>query len=234
VIKLEFKHFWSINTDNVWYKKTEPISFLTVTKDMCKIIPFIILLYAPSVQGQKKILFIGNTSQICCDNDSSNVFIIASKPYNFFDYDAVFLFSSAQSILDDSDVEQLLVFLQSGKGLYLGSDNWPLQIESNLVTNLLFSKSTWGDFTEKDAITVDSGMLSKNETISAGSTTVAFPLDYRLKVEAWVNDEPLICSGQFFGGKIIIDGGYSRFYCSVFEKDNQEILEQFIEFLTQH
>ena len=51
------------------------------------------------------------------------------------------------------------------------------------------------------------------ETIPAGRSTVAFPMDYRLRVEAWVADQPLILSGELDAGKVIIDGGYSRFYC---------------------
>ena len=71
------------------------------------------------------------------------------------------------------------------------------------------------------------------QSVPAGTTTVAFPLDYRLKVEAWINDEPLILSGESYKGKIIIDGGYSRFYCNIDkEGKNSFMLNQFIDFLT--
>ena len=39
-------------------------------------------------------------------------------------------------------------------------------------------------------------------------------MDYRLKVEVWLDDQPLIQSGEIGLGKIVIDGGYSRFYCA--------------------
>lgn len=182
---------------------------------------------------QNKILFIGNISQICYDETLSTIELSSDLPDTLSSYSAIFLFSSAQSILNEKKVEQLLQFLNSGNGLYLGSENWPLQAESNVMTNLLFSKNAWGDFNEANALLSKDGIFKEMESIPAGTTTVAFPLDYRLKVEAWVNDEPLILSGECYKGKIIIDGGYSRFYCTRnTEGNNGFILNQFIEFLT--
>lgn len=178
-------------------------------------------------------MFIGNVSQICFEKTNSAIELSSDLPDTLSSYSAIFLFSSAQSILNEKKVEQLLQFLYGGNGLYLGSENWPLQAESNVMTNLLFSKNSWGDFSEPNAQLSEKGIFEEMKTIPSGTTTVAFPMDYRLKVEAWVNDEPLILSGEYYKGKIIIDGGYSRFYCNIEKSGNNNfMLNQFIDFLT--
>lgn len=192
----------------------------------------ILLLFSTTAFGQKKILFIGNTSNVCYNLGGMEITTRNSLPDSLTNVDALFIFSSSQSILTEKNIEQVLFFLKSGKGVYLGSENWPLQAESNQITSLLLSKQTWGNFKEENANSASQGILNGKETIQAGTTTVAFPLDYRLKVEAWINDEPLISTGFFLGGKIIIDGGYSRFYCSEIDIEGREILSQFIQFLT--
>jgi len=58
-------------------------------------------------------------------------------------------------------------------------------------------------------------------------------LDYRLKVEAWLNDQPLILSGNYKKGRIIIDGGYSRFYCENMSKTSSELWLRFKSFLVK-
>lgn len=198
---------------------------------MIKLIPLLFLLFTPLLYGQNKILFTGNVSGFCFDQDSNQVVISPILPDSISTFDAIFMFSSANSILDEKDVEHLLQFLKSGKGLYLGSENWPLQSESNQLTKVLFAKETWGYFTTETADISPKSMLNEKDSMAAGSTTVAFPLDYRLKVEAWVDDEPLISSGKLSGGRIIIDGGYSRFYCNSMNDENQTVLNQFMNYL---
>ncbi len=194
---------------------------------------FFSLLLSTTLFSQNKILFIGNISQICYEDSNSTIELSSDLPDTLSSYSAIFLFSSAQSILNEKKVEQLLQFLNGGNGLYLGSENWPLQAESNVMTNLLFSKNSWGDFSEPNTQLSEKGIFEEMKTIPSGTTTVAFPMDYRLKVEAWVNDEPLILSGEYYKGKIIIDGGYSRFYCNIEKSGNNNfMLNQFIDFLT--
>jgi len=200
---------------------------------MNNLLLFFSLLFSTTLFSQNKILFIGNISQICYEVSNSTIELSSDLPETLSSYSAIFLFSSAQSILNEKKVEQLLQFLNVGKGLYLGSENWPLQAESNVMTNLLFSKNSWGDFSEPNAQLSEKGIFEEMKTIPSGTTTVAFPMDYRLKVEAWVNDEPLILSGEYYKGKIIIDGGYSRFYCNIEKSGNNNfMLNQFIDFLT--
>jgi hypothetical protein len=125
------------------------------------------------------------------------------------------------------------VHLNEGKGLYIGSENWPLQAESRILTNLFCSKQSWGNFSSTNAEAGENSILKNLDSISAGNSTVAFPLDYRLKVEAWINDEPLILSGKWMNGNLLIDGGYSRFYCGNQNQTNQEMLNVFLNFLIQ-
>jgi len=184
--------------------------------------------------GQSKILFTGNISKICLESESSEIYSSLYFPDSINNYDAIFIFSGAQTILKDSHIESLLEFLQSGKGVYLGSENWPLQAESNQLTSLLFSKQAWGNFSQENAeISIGISLLSNFDSLPAGKTTVSFPLDYRLKVIAWVEDEPLIQIGETFGGQLILDGGYSRFYCENERIENWKVLLEFIGYLVR-
>lgn len=187
------------------------------------------------VYCQNKVLFMGNVSKLCYENQLTEVDTSRNLPDSLQDYKAIFIFSGAHSMLTDASLERLLLFVSQGNGIYLGSENWPLQAESNQVTDLLFSKQCWGNFSETTAeVAKGSNLFQNKDTIPAGSTTVSFPLDYRLEVLAWVNDEPLMLAGEIFGGRIIVDGGYSRFYCSAFKKENEQILNLLVEYLIQH
>lgn len=193
-----------------------------------------VLICAHNSFGQSKILFTGNVSKICLESVSYEIHSSLHFPDSINNYDVIFIFSGAQTILKDSHIESLLEFLQSGKGVYLGSENWPLQAESNQLTSLLFSKQAWGNFSQENAeFDKETGLLSDLDTLPAGTTTVSFPLDYRLKVIAWVEDEPLIQIGETLGGQIILDGGYSRFYCDGMKDVNSSLLHQFVTFLAK-
>lgn len=148
-------------------------------------------------------------------------------------YAFVLVFSSAHSNLSDQNIDLLQEFVINGGGLYIGADNWPFLAESNQLTLAFFGKSCWGDQSPETAL-VNSGICSNQvfaprKQIPSGKTTVSFPLDYRLKVEAWTGDEPLILSGKFGKGTIILDGGYSRFNTKLFP--SQEAAQIFREVL---
>lgn len=186
------------------------------------------------LSAQKHIYFCGNITSICCVNDSVNLTFKNTFPDSLSAFDALFIFSSAQSILTDSNIQEIISFLEAGKGVYIGSENWPLQAESMQLTNLFYSKETWGNFTSTEATTNSKSFIADDKKIDPGNSTVAFPMDYRLKVEAWVDDEPLILSGKWLNGRILIDGGYSRFYCNNNVPLNNELLKTFIDFLIQN
>ena len=181
--------------------------------------------------GQIKVLFTGNYSSLCYINDSIDLYFLPQLPEDISTYDAIFIFSTAHSILNKGDIEKLNLFLHQGKGIYIGSENWPLQAESNQLTSFFYHKEVWGNFTDENAIPTKFGLIKRADSIPAGISTVVFPLDYRLKVEAWINDEPLILSGKLVGGRVILDGGYSRFYCLDSKNINHQLFSDFIKYL---
>lgn len=192
-----------------------------------------------SLFGQKsretEILVLGNYTEICLPD--TNYTVTDSLPDDLNTFDVIMLFSSSTSPFDDSDIELITDFVEKGGGLYAGSDNWPLQSESNQITKRLYEKESYGEFEQKDAETAGvKGNLELEEmtNVPAGTTTVAFPLDYRLKVEAWVQDQPLILTGVIGKGRIIIDGGYSRFYCPIQSEESDQLFLKFISYLSSN
>lgn len=197
-----------------------------------KFILFTLLFITFSVHTQEDLLVLGNHSSIC--NEKMNAGTKTDTlPQDLSSFRAIFLFSSASSRLTESEVEQLVNYVEQGGGLYMGSENWPLQAESQQMTKRMYTKESYGDFNERNALSSVQGNLKLDEIekIPAGETTVAFPLDYRLTVEAWVEDQPLILSGFVEQGRIIIDGGYSRFYCQNSTEESEQLLSYFLKFL---
>ena len=161
----------------------------------------------------ENVLIVGNFDSICIED--SNLTKVKVLPEILDSFQVICLFSNATSSLTEDEASRVESFVRSGGGLYLGAENWPLQAESNQLTKKLYLKESFGEYDSPVAeIQRESGNLHlEMETIPAGRSTVAFPMDYRLRVEAWVSDQPLILSGKVDEGKVIIDGGYSRFYC---------------------
>ncbi|PHR31878.1 MAG: hypothetical protein COA38_07375 [Fluviicola sp.] len=160
-----------------------------------------------------QVLLVGNFGSVCMED--STVLRTTVLPASLDSFKIICFFSNSTSSLTESEATRVEHFVRSGGGLYLGSENWPLQAESNQLTQKLYLKESFGEYDSPLAeIEQESGNLQlEMETIPAGRSTVAFPMDYRLRVEAWVADQPLILSGKVDQGKVIIDGGYSRFYC---------------------
>ena len=177
---------------------------------------FILMILPFSVKGQENILIMGNHSSLCLDD---NLVFMANQtlPDSLYEFKVIMLFSTSTSTLTNKDVNRIVTFIEKGGGLYSGAENWPLQAESNQVTNRLYQKKSFGNYQQRIAECSEHAAnlnLKDVDSIPAGSSTVAFPMDYRLKVEAWINDQPLILSGELGKGRIVIDGGYSRFYCN--------------------
>lgn len=195
----------------------------------CTILFFLMSL---SIYAQHKYLVIENNENLCLDS-MQQFKIKDSLPTNLKSYTAIFLFSNARSYLSRQDIDRIINYVKQGGGLYTGADNWPMQAESNQVTQRLFNKESFGHYENKRAEASQDGgnlQLKELEEIPAGQSTVAFPLDYRLKVEAWVEDQPLILSGKIGKGKIIIDGGYSRFYCDRWNQKSCAIMDEFFNY----
>lgn len=196
------------------------------------ILTLILLFFIQIYHSQMNVLYLGNTDEIC--DSLSNHHILKSKtlPKNLKAFDAIFIFSTANSYLTSGDIDSLENYLRTGKGIYIGAENWPMLEESNQLTSSWFRKNSWGNFNEEKAVVSVSNKFDWKDSIPAGESTVSFPVDYRLHVDAWVNDEPLIQSGELLEGRIIIDGGYSRFYCNGITEEKKEILIQMLDFLS--
>ena len=160
-----------------------------------------------------QVLLVGNYDSVCMDD--TNFRKVSKLPDSLDSFKIICFFSNSTSSLSEAEATRVEEFVRSGGGLYLGAENWPLQAESNQLTQKLYLKESFGEYDSPVAeIERKSGNLDlEMDTIPAGRSTVAFPMDYRLRVEAWVSDQPLILSGKVDEGKVIIDGGYSRFYC---------------------
>jgi hypothetical protein len=194
------------------------------------LIAFLFLSFMSHAQNNE-ILVVGNYASLCLADSTYTK--TDSLPESLDSVKIIMLFSSSTSNFSDDDIDKIEAFVRKGGGLYSGSDNWPLQAESNQVTHQLYKKESFGNYQQESAELNVQGNLdfSQIDSVPAGQTTTAFPLDYRLKVEAWVQDQPLISSGSLGAGKIIIDGGYSRFYCDHQSNSTDALLNAFIVYL---
>jgi hypothetical protein len=183
--------------------------------------------------SQEKILLLGNTKQLCLTDSNSQFMSCEKIPERLAEFDAIMVFSSAHSKLSSYDIDQIILFLTDGGGLYIGSENWPLQSEGRLLTERIYSKSAWASTENTRTAISNNGLFSDVREFPPGLTPVVFPLDYQLNVEVWYNDEPLILTGKIGSGKILIDGGYSRFYCQSLGKQENEVLKIVLDYLTE-
>lgn len=144
------------------------------------------------------------------------------------DFKIVFVFSTGNNFLKKSDEDSLISYVQKGGNLYLGAENTPFLEESNQILKSIYNFEAYGDFVA-DTLKIDSNSNFDlaQEKILSGKSTVSYPIDYRLKVEAWSNDNPIILSGKIDQGKIMIDGGYSRFYNT---ENSRKLLDEILNY----
>lgn len=165
------------------------------------------------------VLVIGNYEPICIQSDSVIFYHFVHDLPDTLDYfDAILIFSGIQSQLRPESIDSIINFVYSGKGVYCGAENAPFILEFNQLSNRLFEQEAWGNFTTTEATISKKSMLQSNESqqLFAGETTVAVPFNSHIKVEAWLDDQPIITSYKIGNGLIVFDGGYSRFYCGYF------------------
>ena len=181
--------------------------------------------------GQKKGVIFGKKMAI---SHPDWKFQYADTTQNLTSFDCIFIFSTAQKSLDSITLSQLKLAVEQGTNIYIGSENWPFVAESNQVTTLFFNKSMQlmhdVSMAEVNTLTQSDRVFSRT-FIPAGTTTSSFPLDYRLKVEAWTVDDPLILSGKIGLGKLIIDGGYSRFYSENWDAEVELVWNELLDYL---
>jgi hypothetical protein len=197
-----------------------------------KIIWVIFILISKLLHGQAETAVFGNQSFFCSPDTS--ITHLDEIPKDLSPYKSIFIFSNATSLISKYNAERLISYVKNGGGLYIGSENWPLQAEAQQLTQLMYNKEHFGEFRQalaEKSPTQNNLELDEIESLPAGNSTVAFPLDYRLKVEAWVEDQPLILSGEYGAGRIVIDGGYSRFYCDQRNKNTDLLFLEIIRYL---
>ncbi|MCR9171283.1 MAG: hypothetical protein NXI10_02240 [bacterium] len=198
-----------------------------------KFIVFIlsIIAFQGFAQTGAQALIMGNVERLCLPD--SSLIVLDELPDSLDSFNTIFLFSNSTSFLSEDDVAKIDSFVVNGGGLYNGSDNWPLQAEANQMTQKLYRKESFGNYEASSARSGEAGNLNLKDldTIPAGKTTAAFPMDYRLKVEAWISDQPLILSGHHGDGRIVVDTGYSRFYCDIRDENTDVIFERVYRFL---
>lgn len=151
--------------------------------------------------------------------------------------DFILIFSSSNSNLTADAISKIEAYVNEGGSLYLGAENWPFVEESNQLTQVFFGKRYWGNQQQNSELMREKKLLkddSDNNQDFALQSTVTFPMDYRLKVEVWSGDEPLILSGNFGKGKIILDGGYARFNVALNQSaESKRIFNALIDFLVK-
>lgn len=176
------------------------------------------------------VLLLGNTKKICFEGFET--IKSDSLPEHLDSYSSIFIFSNAESTLSSLELTALRDYLEQGGNVYIGGENWPLQAEINAFTEANFNFACYGNFESKKAEASQKGRLNLEELddLPAGQTTTAFPLQAEMEVEAWVNDQPLILSALIGNGKLILDGGYSRFYCELKTAQSTALLEQILHF----
>lgn len=171
-----------------------------------------------------EVLIIGNYAPICIPSDSIVRFHYSQNmPDSIQKYDGIMLFSGVVSQLKSVDIDSIIAFASGGKGVYCGAENQPFQEEFNQLSSRLFAQEAWGNFTTVEATLSEKSIIQNAESkkIYAGETTVAVPFNSKVKVEAWLDNQPLITSYKIGKGMIVFDGGYSRFYCERFESNQQ-------------
>lgn len=171
-------------------------------------------------KAQDTILVLGRDSIFPQMVDYPAVFIPSFSEEIVKNTPIIVVISSVQSSLSDEDVELLYNFVFHGGSMYIAAENEPFTSEANQLTQRFFFKQFHGEIRDtltETAIPCSSNGLFRNvKNVDAGKTVISFPLDYRLKVELWVDDNPLIMSAQVGEGRVILDGGYSRFNSSRF------------------
>lgn len=181
----------------------------------------------------QEILILGKNINL---NDSSNQYKFTYKDSLYQEdlkkIDAIFIFSTSCSNLKTETINSIVEYVYEGGNLYLGAENYPFLSESNEILQKMYNLQFYGDFSADTMEFSSVSTLNKKEncSIETGYSTVSVPLDYRLKVEAWSNDNPIILSGEYGQGKVILDGGYSRFYDL---NKNELMLNQILDFFTK-
>lgn len=179
---------------------------------MIRILVFIFIVFATSITYSQIVVgMIGNTKPLCLPEMDSIEFKVIQSIDSIDSNDVVMVFSTAYSNITKSERERIIEYMENGGTLFIGCENWPLQSEGNLLTSSILNKEFWGDTKESNM------SLSEDQN---GVSVVHFPMDSRLSVVSWKGDEPVLLISDHFGGRLILDGGYSKYYCNNSQRED--------------
>lgn len=196
---------------------------------------FILFIYISLIGNSQEVLVIGNSQSVALNElENANYTIQTDVPNNLDNYDCIFIFSTAKNSFSENQFQQLLAYVAGGKGIYCGAENYPLNAEFDQFLNLLIGQVSYGKYDCKQArFDEQSNLKQENlQEVASGNSIVSFPLDHRMQVDLWVNDQPLIASMNYENGRIVLDGGYSRFY-SANSDDVKQLWKSIIEYLCE-
>ncbi len=197
---------------------------------MKKIILLLFLIFSyVSHYAQEAILVVGKYDEICFDTNLNIEF--GENLDQIIDFDVVLIFSGASCAIEIQHIPKIIEFISNGGSVYLGCDNWPFQAESNMILENLFSFHSWGNFDATIAQVSQVSELTNLKEIPSGNSVAVFPLNPNFRVDVWLYDKPLIMSGNFDKGVLVIDGGYSRFYCSNMNAIGLKFFSDLIKYL---
>jgi hypothetical protein len=178
----------------------------------------------------QKVLMYGNTQVNFREELILEVIRIDSIVQNELDScDLLLIFSTGNSRLSEEEQNLIVDFVNEGGSLYLGAENFPFNEECNQLSERFLQLKGYGNFVSDSLMfSVDNSLdLIEKPNFESGISTICFPMDFRTKVIAWSNDNPIIISAEYGKGKIILDGGYSRFY----SPENHVFFDQLLDFL---
>lgn len=193
---------------------------------MIRFILFFILFLSSFLRSQERIQVIGRDSIFPKIDGFTTVYHSTFETKTLENSACLVVISSVHSSLSTEDIEAIYEYVFKGGSVYIAAENEPFTAEANQLTQRIFFKHFQGEFIDSLAEPViqsstNNGLLQKPSSYVAGKTVTTFPLDYRLKVELWVKDNPLILSAHIGEGKVILDGGYSRFLSPHFKIEDE-------------
>lgn len=144
-------------------------------------------------------------------------------------YSQLWIFSSGNNQISVPFKDSILSFLAAGKGVYLGAENEPFWEEANSITESVWNTSFYGNFAGERVSVSRNETEVKTESIDfyQGNTVSVFPMHPSFQVISWVEDEPLLLMTREENQKVIVDGGYSRFFVG----REEGLIELILEYL---
>lgn len=176
------------------------------------------------------VIVYGNHQPIC--HLKNCIYIDSISKIKFYAGKTFYILSTLQTI-SEKEVALIKNHLQLGGNLYIGLDNWPHQKEGVVILSSWFQIHFY-DEEKKGHLKKGYGVLNGPDSINSYvQSNGYFSIHPNFKIEYWSNDCPVIMSAQHGKGRMIIDGGYVRFFCENISKEDAILLNEIIQYLKQ-